>query len=129
MTNINKEQPEQKLPHLRAVNSIGETWDDPDDDQLSDIVADLHLHEFMIVNRLNHPSDQYYMQIYLDEIVGKRYARYQIEYRDGSPETHYQAQVECNLFIFENPVVTVLQQWARGDESFRTAFPWERLDL
>ncbi|WP_156877583.1 hypothetical protein [Shimazuella kribbensis] len=126
MTNDKKEQ---QLPQLRAVNSSGQTWDDPDDVQLFDIVADLHLHEFMIMQQLNQPNDQYYMQIYVEEIFGNRFVRYQIEYRDGSPEAHYQAQIEYNVYIFGNPVVTVLQQWIRGDESFRTSLPWEPLDL
>ncbi|MFD8983699.1 hypothetical protein [Streptomyces sp. NPDC059564] len=109
-------------PALRAIEWDGTGWDDPSEDQLHDLLADMSLTwRFVIVERLGlEPADQYYMQVYLNDDLS-----YQVEYREGGPDRHFQAWVPSDGGPFAvEPVATVLQDWAFGRPGWREALPW-----
>ncbi|MFE5583146.1 hypothetical protein [Kitasatospora sp. NPDC056531] len=109
-------------PVLQAIEADGTSWDDPSEEQLHDLLADMSLNwRFVVVRRLDlEPVDQYYMQVYLNDDLS-----YQVEYREGGPEKHFQAWVprEHQVFAVE-PVAEVLQAWAFGRPGWRDALPW-----
>ncbi|MFE1408287.1 hypothetical protein ACFW5D_32645 [Streptomyces sp. NPDC058770] len=111
------------IPMLQAVEADGTSWDDPTEEQLHDLLADMTLtSRFVIVRRLDlSPADQHYMQVYLNDDLS-----YQVEYREGGPEKHFQAWVDTRdqgPFAVE-PVAEVLRGWAFGRASWRQALPW-----
>ncbi|MFD4612246.1 hypothetical protein ACFWOT_30080 [Streptomyces sp. NPDC058440] len=109
-------------PVLQAIEADGTTWDDPSEEQLHDLLADMSLRwRFVIVSRLDlEPVDQHYMQVYLNDDLS-----YQVEYRDGGPDRHFQAWVprEHEVFAVER-VAEVLQGWAYGRPGWREALSW-----
>ncbi|MGW1102411.1 hypothetical protein [Streptomyces sp. NPDC002540] len=109
-------------PVIQAIEADGTTWDDPFEEQLHDLLADMTLTwRFVSVKRLDlEPVDQHYMQVYLNDDLS-----YQVEYRDGGPDRHFQAWVphEDSVFAVE-PVAEVLQGWAYGRPGWREALPW-----
>ncbi|MEU3862517.1 hypothetical protein AB0F03_35175 [Streptomyces sp. NPDC028722] len=109
-------------PVLQAVEADGTTWDNPSEGQLYDLLADMSLSwRFVIVRRLDlEPADQHYMQVYLNDDLS-----YQVEYREGGADKHFQTWVprEHEVFAVE-PVAEVLQNWAFGRVGWREAFPW-----
>lgn len=109
-------------PVLRAIEWDGTSWDDPSDEQLHDLLADMSLTwRFVVVQRLDlEPVGQHYMQVYLNDDLS-----YRVEYREGGPDRHFHARVprEHEVFAVE-PVAEVLQDWARGRPGWRKALPW-----
>ncbi|MEU4087821.1 hypothetical protein [Streptomyces aureus] len=107
---------------LRAIEWDGTSWDDPSDDQLHDLLADMSLTwRFVVVQRLDlEPADQHYMQVYLNDDLS-----YQVEYREGGPDKHFYAHVprEHEVFAVE-PVADVLVRWARGRPGWHEALAW-----
>ncbi|GAA4585958.1 hypothetical protein GCM10023194_30390 [Planotetraspora phitsanulokensis] len=107
---------------VQAIEADGACWDDPSEEQLHDLLADMSLTwRFVIVRRLDlEPADQHYMQVYLNDDLS-----YQVEYREGGPDTHFQAWVprEHELFAVE-PVAKVLQAWAYRRPGWREALAW-----
>ncbi|WP_328907794.1 hypothetical protein OG230_35000 [Streptomyces sp. NBC_00234] len=109
-------------PILRAIEADETVWDDPSDDRLHDLLADMSLSwRFVVVLRLDlEPADQHYMQVYLNDDLS-----YQLEYREGGPEKHFQAEAERGHEILGlEPVAKILQDWARGRPGWRDALPW-----
>ncbi|MFF3782991.1 hypothetical protein [Streptomyces sp. NPDC001933] len=109
-------------PVLQAVEADGTTWDDPSEEQLHDLLADMSLGcRFVIVRRLDlEPADQHYMQVYLNDDLS-----YQVEYREGGPDRHFQAWVPRGHELFAvKPVAEVLQGWACGRPGWREALSW-----
>ncbi|MFF2192570.1 hypothetical protein [Streptomyces sp. NPDC058157] len=109
-------------PVLQAVEADGTTWDDPSPDQLHDLLADMNLRwRFVIVRRLDlEPADQYYMQVFLNDDLS-----YQVEYREGGPDRHFQAWVPRTHEVFAvEPVAEVVQGWACGRPGWRDALSW-----
>ena len=109
-------------PILRAIEADETVWDDPSDDQLHDLLADMSLSwRFVVVLRLDlEPAEQHYMQVYLNDDLS-----YQLEYREGGPEQHFQAEMERGHEIFGlEPVAKILQDWARGRPGWRDALHW-----
>ncbi|MGW7136801.1 hypothetical protein [Streptomyces xanthophaeus] len=107
---------------LRATEADGTSWDDPSEDRLHDQLADMNLTwRYVIVDRLDlEPAGQHYMQVYLHDDLG-----YQLEYREGGPQQHYQARVPRQPGVFGlEPVAKVLQDWAFGRPGWREALPW-----
>ena len=47
-----------------------------------------------------------------------------LEYRDGSPDRHYQVQG-----VALDEVATALSQWARGERAFVDDHAWERISI
>ncbi|MGW1846338.1 hypothetical protein [Streptomyces sp. NPDC001966] len=109
-------------PVLRAIEWDGTSWDDPSDDQLHDLLADMSLTwRFVVVHRLGlEPAGQHYMQVHLNDDLS-----YQVEYRDGGSDRHFHAHVPRAHEVFAvEPVAEVLRDWARGRPGWREALPW-----
>ncbi|MFJ5829461.1 hypothetical protein [Streptomyces sp. NPDC093089] len=109
-------------PILQAVEADGATWDDPSEDQLHDLLADMSLSSrFVVVRRLDsEPVDQHYMQVFLNDDLS-----YQVEYREGGPDKHFQTWVPRGHGVFTvEPVAEVLQGWACGRPGWREAHSW-----
>lgn len=68
-------------PLLRAVDAGGRTVDDPSEEALHDLLAEMSLScRFVILHRLDlEPVDQHYLQVYLNDDLS-----YRVEYREGS---------------------------------------------
>ncbi|SCF72783.1 hypothetical protein [Streptomyces sp. Ncost-T10-10d] len=111
------------IPMLQALEADGTPWDDPTEEQLHDLLANMTLTwRFVIVRRLDlEPADQHYMQVHLNDDLS-----YQLEYREGGPDKHFQACFDTRdqgPFAVE-PVAEVLRDWAFGRSSWRQALPW-----
>ncbi|MGW3086158.1 hypothetical protein [Streptomyces sp. NPDC001108] len=109
-------------PMIRAVEATGKTWDDPSEEALHDLLADMSLTwRFVVVNRLGaEPAGQHYIQVYLNDDMS-----YQVEYREGGPDRHFQATVPRDQGPFSvEPVARVVQDWAAGRPGWREALPW-----
>ncbi|MFC1415810.1 hypothetical protein [Streptacidiphilus cavernicola] len=112
-------------PALRAIEWDGTSWDDPSDDQLHDLLADMSLTwRLVVVERLDlEPAGQHYMQGYLNDDLSC-----QVEYRDGGPDRHFYAHAPRTHEVFAmDPVAEVLQDWARGRPGWRQALAWSPL--
>ncbi|CUW27145.1 MULTISPECIES: hypothetical protein [Streptomyces] len=109
-------------PVIRAIEWDGTAWDDPSEDKLHDLLADMSLTwRFVIVERLDRePAGQHYMQVYLNDDLS-----YRVEYREGGPDRHFQARVprESDIFAVE-PVAEVVRDWAFGRPGWREALAW-----
>ncbi len=68
---------------MRAIEWDGTSWDDPSDEHLHDLLADMSLTwRFVVVQRLDlEPVGQHYMQVYLNDDLS-----YRVEYREGGPD-------------------------------------------
>lgn len=111
-----------RSPVLRATEADGTTWNDPSEEQLHDLLADMSLTwRYVVVVRLDlEPADQHYMQVHLNDDLS-----YQLEYREGGPERHFQAWAPRGHELFGvEPVARVLQDWACGRPGWREALPW-----
>ncbi|MER5496382.1 MULTISPECIES: hypothetical protein [unclassified Streptomyces] len=109
-------------PVIRAVEADDTAWDDPSEDKLHDLLADMSLsHRFVVVNRLDaEPEGQHYMQVYLEDDLS-----YQVEYREGGPDRHFQAWMPRDRGDFSvEPVAKVVQDWAAGRPGWREAVVW-----
>ncbi|MFE7012756.1 hypothetical protein ACFVAQ_20035 [Streptomyces sp. NPDC057651] len=101
-------------PLLWAIEDGGRAVADPTDDALHDLLGDMNLrHRFVILERLDlEPVDQHYMQVYL-----KRDMSYQVEYREGSADKHFQAHVpRPHELIGLEMIAKVLSDWAHDRE-------------
>lgn len=99
--------------------------DDPTEEALHDLLADMNLsHPFVIFERLDRePVDQHYMQVYLNDDLS-----YQVEYREGGADKHFQAHVpRLGDVIGPGPVVKVMIDWAHDRGGWREALPWAPL--
>jgi hypothetical protein len=109
-------------PVIRAIEWDGKSWDDPSEDALHDLLADMNLrYRFVIVTRLDlEPEGQHFMQVYLNDDFS-----YQVEYREGSEDRHFQAHVPRQPEVIGcEPVARVLQDWAFDRAGWREALPW-----
>lgn len=84
-------------PVLRAIEWDGTSWDDPSDEQLHDLLADMSLTwRFVVVQRLDlEPVGQHYMQVYLNDDLS-----YRVEYREvaqtGTSTPGCRASTRCS---------------------------------
>ncbi|MEU5833407.1 hypothetical protein ABZ820_06935 [Streptomyces diacarni] len=109
-------------PALRAIEWDGTTWDDPSEDQLHDLLADMNLRfRFVVVERPGkEPAGHHYMQVHLNDDFS-----YQVEYREGGPEHHFQAHVPAQPEMLRpQPVAGILQAWAFERPGWREALDW-----
>ncbi|MFF9341548.1 hypothetical protein ACF1CG_17630 [Streptomyces sp. NPDC014773] len=110
-------------PVLRAVEESGRTVDDPTEEVLHDLLAEMSLsHRFVILDRLDlAPVGQHYIQAYLNDDLS-----YQVEYRAGSADKHYQAHVPRLHDVFGPEALTakVMMDWAHDRQGWREALPW-----
>lgn len=110
------------VPVLQAIEADGTTWDDPSEDKLHDLLADMNLTwRFVVVARRDRkPADQHYMQVFLNDDLS-----YQVEYREGGPDRHLQAWMPRGHEVFgPEPVARVVQDWAFGRPGWREALAW-----
>ncbi|MEU8508949.1 hypothetical protein AB0C40_30420 [Streptomyces brevispora] len=109
-------------PVLRALEDGGRAVDDPTEDALHDLLADMNLrHRFVILERLDlEPVTQHYMQVYLNDDMS-----YQVEHREGSADRHFQAHVpRPHEMTGPEPIAKVLTDWAHDRQGWREAMPW-----
>lgn len=115
-------------PVLRAVEASGRTVDDPTEEALCDLLSELNLrHRFVILERLDRePVDQHYMQAYLHDD-----GSYQVEYREGGADRHYQAHVPSPHEVFgpQEAIAKVMTDWAHERPGWREALPWAPVSL
>jgi hypothetical protein len=78
------------------------TWPDPE-------------HPYFIVTR----GDEKYVQTYREED-----GTYQLEHRDGGPDTHFAIRTPDSGLVAD-----VMWAWTTHDSSWRTAVPWNQLEL
>ncbi|SMC73664.1 DUF2199 domain-containing protein [Kibdelosporangium aridum] len=106
------------------MERVDRTWSDPSEEQLYDLISELNLrHQFLIVDRVDAPNDEYYMQLRISD----DFSYYDIEYRDGGPDAHFTAVVSReNEFGAHDLVAQVISLWASGQDGWREALPWER---
>src|ERR1700759_479428 len=99
-------------PVVRATSFLGRSRVAPNEGVLHDLLADMNLRSrFVIVERLDlEPVGQHYMQGYLNDDLS-----YQVEYREGGDDRHFQAQVPRQPDVIGVlPAARVLADWARA---------------
>ncbi|MGI5346662.1 hypothetical protein ACQEU8_00425 [Streptomyces sp. CA-250714] len=109
-------------PVLRAKTWSGDTFENPLEDDLFDLLSEMNLrHRFVIVERLDkEPAGQHYMQVYLNDDMSC-----QVEYREGGPDQHFQALVPGPFEMSgHGTVAVVLKDWARDRPGWREALSW-----
>ena len=110
------------MTRTRAVTANGDSWEDPDEDTLYDLLSELNLvHRFVVVERADSSAPgQHFIQAYLDDDHSCL-----VEYRDGGPHAHYQARIPAPYAMHGHDVVAaVVKSWARDDGYWKTALPW-----
>ncbi|MCP3802378.1 hypothetical protein NLX83_24215 [Allokutzneria sp. A3M-2-11 16] len=122
-------------PRIRATDA-GRTLDDPSEEQLHDLLADMNLRcNFVVVERLSadpDPERVHYIQVALR--AEPNYGSYQVEYREGGPSDHFQTTVPRTSdwgSVYDrgfDKVVEVVCDWAAGRTNWRTALAWEPWD-
>lgn len=109
------------IPILRAAMDSGETYDDPSEDLLFELLSDIERgdEEFLIVERLADGTGQTYAQVRRTD-----HGQYQVEHRDGGPDRHFQA------FTPDMRLAHMLVTgWAFELPSWREAVSWNRIEL
>ncbi|MEV4329777.1 hypothetical protein AB0K02_04430 [Streptomyces sp. NPDC049597] len=112
-------------PVIRAVEAGGRAVDDPTCVEVHDLLADMNLsHPYVIVERRDRePAGHHYMQVCLNDDFS-----YQVEYREGREELHFQAHVPAQgPVIGPEPVAKVIDDWMRDGDAWRTALAWTPL--
>lgn len=115
------------MTRIRAKAWNGDTWDDPDEDTLYDLLSELNLvHRFLIVERADSPDPgQHYIQVYLEDDHSCL-----VEYRDGGPHAHCQARIPAPYALHGHDLAAdVVKSWARDDGQWRAALPWSPLTV
>ena len=105
-------------PILRAEMESGVVWDDPSEDLLYDLLADVERgdEQFIVVERTSDPSGQTYMQAILGDEGG-----WLLERRDGGPDAHYRASSDD-----VRTVHAAMTAWAFELPGWANAVVWER---
>jgi hypothetical protein len=109
-------------PKLRATEAGGRVVDDPTEDELHDLLSEMNLrHRYVILERCDlEPRDQHYMQVYLNDDMS-----YQVEYRAGGPDQHYQSHIPTLPEVERpGPVVGLMMDWAHDRPGWREAVQW-----
>ncbi|WP_030765590.1 DUF6891 domain-containing protein [Streptomyces sp. NRRL F-2664] len=109
------------MPAIRIHTERGEAYDRPALATLSELVGRIGADgdHFVIAEPLTADPDGHFMQVWHD-----RGADYQVEYRDGSPDRHFQVFLSSAA-----EVVAVMVRWARREEGWDAGPAWERLDF
>ena len=107
----------------RVVVESGATYDDPSSDLLLKLLTEFegHAHDFVILERPGDPAGQTYIQVAHENVSPWRY---QLEYRDGAPDRHFQT--------FTGDVATVHRAfvgWAADKDGWSDGQVWTRLVL
>ncbi|MEU2799437.1 hypothetical protein [Streptomyces sp. NPDC007117] len=113
-------------PVLRAGEAGGRTVEEPTEEALHDLLSEMNLsHRFVILERRDlQPVGQHYFQVYLNDDLS-----YQVEYREGSADKHYQAHVPRLHEVFgpEEATAELMMDWAHDRQGWREALPWTPL--
>jgi len=115
------------VPTFRAIDAGGRRVDDPSAEQIHDLLADLSLNvPFLILERLDRePIDQHYMQTHLCDDLS-----YQVEFRDGSEDRHFQAYVPRQPdLVGVQPVADLFSAWMADRPGWRDTLDWQPLAL
>lgn len=107
---------------VRAITESGQTYDDPAEETLYNLLSELNLcHRFLIVERPH--AQQHYIQVCLEDDGSCL-----VEYREGGPHSHYQARIPAPYaFHGHDTAAGIINSWARNDGHWRTALPWTLL--
>jgi len=111
---------------VRARTGDGRSFDDPSDADLASLVAELDpasRSPFLIVEKISgQPPGQYYSQVLrIDSET------WQVEYRAGGPESHFQARVSGPYEDACATVARVISGWARDRPGWREGLAWTPL--
>ncbi|GHF77831.1 hypothetical protein [Streptomyces griseosporeus] len=109
-------------PRLRATEEGGRVVDDPTEEELHDLLSEMNLwHRYVILERCDlEPRGQHYMQAYLNDDMS-----YQVEYRAGGPDQHYQTHISTPHELDRpKPVADLMMDWAHDRPGWREAVPW-----
>ncbi|MFF3275906.1 hypothetical protein ACFYWU_33945 [Streptomyces chrestomyceticus] len=109
-------------PALRARTWSGQTFDNPTEETLFDLLSEMNLrHRCLTVERLTtEPSGQHYMQVRLNDDWSCH-----LEYRDGGSEQRFQARVPGPFEMAGHDIAArVLTSWAFGVPGWKEALPW-----
>ncbi|NUT47239.1 MAG: hypothetical protein HOV94_07990 [Saccharothrix sp.] len=112
-------------PVVRVTEWSGESWNDPTEHALHDLLADLDLtNRHLVVERLDPgSSDPHSMRVRLNDDLS-----HEVEYR--GPEGRFQAQVPRQPDVIGvGPVAAVLADWAFDRPGWREALHWVPLTL
>lgn len=102
---------------LRAETAGGRSYDAPDGALLLRLLGELGPgNQFLVVDRLDAPGAEHYMQIYR-EVDGA----YVIEYRAGAANRHYETVVGDVRTAY-----TMLTGWAADEPGWRDSCDWRQ---
>lgn len=98
----------------------GETWDDPSEDLLFELLSDMERggEQFLIVDRLADGTGQTFAQVLCTDA-----GTYRVEYREGGEDRHFQAATEDKRLVHD-----VICRWAFELPGWRDALPWQPLE-
>ncbi|WP_446213422.1 hypothetical protein [Micromonospora sp. IBSANI012] len=104
---------------LRVRMESGQIWDDPSEDLLFELLSDMERGEeqFLIVERVADATGQTFAQVVRTDAGG-----YQVEYREGDEDSHFQALTEDKRLVH-----SVITSWAFELPGWRDALPWAPL--
>ena len=109
-------RPNRPAP-VRAHNEAGETIEEPTDAQIDAMVAALDQDNgFLIVERIDIASDEYYIQTLIEADLA-----FLVEYRDGHADRHFAANLPPGS---EAEVAAIIRRWIADDGTWRTALAW-----
>ena len=102
-------------PILRASNEAGDTYEDPSEDLLFDLLTELgEGNSFLIVDRLDPGRTEDFMQT----VVGSDRS-FVVEYREGSKENHYGTRIDSMRTVHE-----VMTKWAFDLPGWKGELVW-----
>jgi hypothetical protein len=102
---------------LRAETAAGRSYDAPSEELLFRLLGELGPgNQFLIVDRVDAPGGQHYLQVYR-EVDGT----YVVEYRDGTPERHFETVVTDLRTAF-----AVLTGWVADAPGWRDGREWRQ---
>lgn len=105
-------------PVLRAINEAGDSYDDPSEDLLYDLLAELDAdNRYVIVEQLDAPNDQYYVQALRTED-----GPWVVEYRQGDLHSHRTAESTDMRTVHR-----ILTGWAFRLPSWSDGVQWRPL--
>jgi hypothetical protein len=108
-------------PMLRAVAASGQSWDDPSEDLMFELLSDIEsgTEQFFIIERKADSSGETYAQVI--ESVG---GGWRLERRDGSADRHFGVDLTD-----KREVHAALVAWAFALPGWETHVGWQRMSM
>jgi hypothetical protein len=108
-------------PMLRAHTESGQSWDDPSEDLMFELLSDIErgTEQFFIIERKADSSGETYAQVI--ESVG---GGWRLERRDGSADRHFGVDLTD-----KGEVHAALVAWAFELPGWETHVGWQRLSM